>query len=128
MAKQFCNELVEVLKQVKFSIIIDESIDISSKKQLAIVVRFYCDQEMRVKSRFFKLIEVTKSDAETLANGDFTQLEKNNIPCDNMIGFASDTTNVMFGTHHSGAKRKNSSFVFDEVSVSLSTLMCFTCM
>ena len=86
---------------MKFSLIIDESTDIASKKQLAIVVRFYCDREMRVKSRFFKLVEVTKGDADTLANSVFTQLEKNGIPCENMIGFASDTTNVMFGAHHS---------------------------
>lgn len=101
MAKRFHGELVKVLKHVNFSLIIDDSTDIASKKQLAIVVCFYCDREMRVRSRFFKLMEVTRGDAETLASVVFSQLEKYGIPCDNMIGFAADTTSVMFRVHHS---------------------------
>lgn len=41
---------------------IDESTDIAAKKQLAIVVRVYSSQEMRVKSRFLNLVEVTSGD------------------------------------------------------------------
>ena len=66
IAKRFNMELVEILRKVKFSVLIDESTDIASRKQLAIVVRFYCDKEMRVRSRFFKLVDVSVANAETL--------------------------------------------------------------
>ena len=45
LAKKFRNAFDEILRNIKFSIIIDESTDISTKKQLAIVVRFFCNQE-----------------------------------------------------------------------------------
>ena len=44
-----------------------ESTDIASKKQLAIiVVHFYCDRELKVRSGFFKLVEVTHCDADSI--------------------------------------------------------------
>ena len=55
IAKNFRDELEELLRYTKFSLFIDESTDIASKKQLAVVVRFYCDRELKVKSCFFKL-------------------------------------------------------------------------
>ena len=65
------------------------------------MIRFYCNQEKRVKSVFFKLIEVSSADANHITANIFDSLEKAAIPINNMIGFAADTTNVMFGSHHS---------------------------
>ena len=47
LAKQFRCDLIETLRNIKFSIIIDESTDISSKKQLAVAVRFFCHKELK---------------------------------------------------------------------------------
>ena len=55
-------EIKMAVRHTKCSLIIDKSTDIASKKQLA-VVRFYCDRELKVRSHFFKLVEVTHSDA-----------------------------------------------------------------
>lgn len=101
IAKTFRDELEELLRHTKFSLIIDESTDIASKKQLAIVVRFYCNRELRVRSRFFKLVEVMHSDADSITAAVLDGFEKSGVPTDNIIGYASDTTNVMFGQHHS---------------------------
>ena len=101
LAKRFRNELEAVLRCTSFSIIIDESTDISIKKQLAIVVRFFCEKENKIKSQFFKLLEVAAGDATTLVSCITSLFEKEKIPLDNMIGYAPDTTNVMFGQHHS---------------------------
>lgn len=62
----FRSLLVEKLRNTLFSIIIDESTDISSTKLLAIVVRFFCDKGKSVKSQFLKLLKVTKGDATTI--------------------------------------------------------------
>ncbi len=64
LAQQFRDQLEEVLKHIKFSVVIDETTDIAAKKQLAIVVRFYCNRERRVRSSFFQTIEVTAADAD----------------------------------------------------------------
>ena len=101
LAKKFRNSLEETLRCTKFSIIIDESTDISTKKQLAVAVRYYCDKEKKVGSQFFKLVEVAHGDANTLVMCLVSLFEKQKIPFENIIGYASDTTNVMFGQYHS---------------------------
>ena len=58
LAHRFRYELQDTLRKTMFSIIIDESTDVSSKKQLALVVRFFSNKENRVKSQFLKLIAV----------------------------------------------------------------------
>lgn len=50
---------------------------------------------------FLRLIEVSESDATTLTDKLLSYFEKASIPLQNIIGYASDTTNVMFGAHHS---------------------------
>lgn len=85
----------DLLKSTFFSIIIDESTDIATKKQLAIVVRYFSERENKVK------IEVAAGDATTLVSTITSLFEKENIPLKNIIGYSSDTTNVMFGQHHS---------------------------
>ena len=101
IAKRFRCELEEILQKTKFSLIIDETTGIAACKQLTIVVRFFSDRENRVKSKFLKLIEVTMTDASMLTLAILSLFESKQIPVDNMIGYASDTTNVMFGEHHS---------------------------
>ena len=54
-----------------------------------------------MKSKFFKLIEVPQGYANTLTSHIVSVFKKKKIPLENIIGFASDTTNVMFGQHHS---------------------------
>lgn len=44
--------LAAVLKKTLFSVIIDETTDISAKKCLVIIVRYYCEQELRVVDAF----------------------------------------------------------------------------
>lgn len=47
------------------------------------------------------MLEVTDSDATTLTTILVSFLEKTSIPLKIIVGYASDTTNVMFGEHHS---------------------------
>lgn len=100
LANHFWAQLYDNLKNTFFSII-NETTDISSEKLLAIVVRFFCAKEKRVKSQFLKLLEVAESDADTLVWALTSSFNKNQIPLSNVIGYASDMTNVMFGQHHS---------------------------
>ena len=46
-------------------------------------------------------MEVPQSDAETLFQTILNMFENNNIPLEHIIGYASDTTDVMFGEFNS---------------------------
>nr|CAH7749980.1 unnamed protein product [Callosobruchus chinensis] len=86
--------LVDILKKTKFSILTDDSTDISTCKATAIVVS---DGN-------------TKCDAETLYNLIINAFASHSIPPDNIIGFASDGCNVMMGSKNSVASRFRENF------------------
>ncbi|KAJ8914868.1 hypothetical protein NQ315_014881 [Exocentrus adspersus] len=89
--------LVEQLKVTKFSIIIDETTDISSKKCLAILVRFVDNNSCVIKENLLGLVEVEKCDAEGLTRTILDVLHKFDIDHQNVIGFAADNASVMMG-------------------------------
>ena len=47
-----------------------------------------------------QIIELAHGDAETLFGAISNAFEKESIHLSNIIGFAADTTNVMFGQHN----------------------------
>ena len=98
-------ELVEKLKTKHFSVIIDETTDVSTAKELAVVARLYDNDTMQVDCPLYDLVELAQCDAESLFQALLGLLERDGIPISNIIGFAADTTNVMFGEHNSVASR-----------------------
>lgn len=78
-----------------YSIIVDESTDISAKKSLAIVIRYFCGT--RVRDRFLDMIEVEDQTDNGLYQALMECLKRSNIPADRMIGFAADNASVMMG-------------------------------
>jgi hypothetical protein len=54
-----------------------------------------------IKCQLYNLVEVPQANAETLFNVLLKAFDDHNIPIDNIIGYASDTTNVMFGQFNS---------------------------
>ena len=105
LAPQFHQKLVSELQKGPFSLIIDETTDVSTCKEVALVTRQYDSQSMTVKCSLYELIEVTGSSAEELFQAISHAIERDNIPFCNIIGFASDTTNVMFGQNNSVVSR-----------------------
>lgn len=94
----FSEELCIKLREKPFSVIIDETTDRSTSKQLSIMVQFYDKSLVCV---FLDLLEVKDSTAV----GIFTAVKEcfinKRIPMDNIIGFCSDTASVMMGSKHS---------------------------
>lgn len=99
----FSKSLVEILKTTMFSIIPDETTDISSEKQLALCVVYFDYEKMEPVTSFFDMAVVEKCDAQSLYDAIKKCFEDKDIPLNNIIGFASDTCNVMFGERHSVA-------------------------
>lgn len=88
------------LRNVKFSLIVDESTDRKCEKEMCMVVRSYRDDN--IKDDFFGLIKLSSADALTLYNHIVEYFTSNDIPYkQNLIGFASDGANVLMGHQHS---------------------------
>jgi hypothetical protein len=78
------SKVVQHLKSNFFSLIIDESTDISVTKSMAICVRTLYNGE--IKSLFYRLVEVNGSTAKELSDSILAQLALDDIPLSNITG------------------------------------------
>ena len=78
-----------------FSLLIDESTDVSVSQVLAVVVR--CIQDNEMKDSLLDIVEVESGSAETLYAAVKGLLAAKNIPMQNIIGFAADNCATMMG-------------------------------
>lgn len=97
------SDLVLRLKNTKFSLIIDESTDLSTVKHLVLIVRFYDQSVQKTCDEFLSLIEVKDCTAQGLYSSIVNFFDEHGISFDNLIGFASDNASVMMG-EKSGVK------------------------
>ncbi|XP_036322244.1 uncharacterized protein LOC118736257 [Rhagoletis pomonella] len=88
--------IVNYLKQNKFSLIVDETTDVSMKKCLVLVAR-YVDSVHVVHDRFLAMIELAQADAQTIFFAIKEFFRKYSIPLQNIIGLATDGASVMAG-------------------------------
>lgn len=112
------NKLAMKMRTTMFAIIIDETTDVSIKKSLAVAVRFFDDEIKRVKDRCFALIEIENATADGLFQEICALLKNNNIPINNLVGFAADNASVMMGNIN-GVKAK-----FQQVLPNLFVMPC----
>jgi hypothetical protein len=101
----FHGKLVDKLKSHPFSLIIDETTDVSTQKELALVTRQYDKETKKVTCALYELVELSLGNAEAIFKAICGLLEKDGIPINKIVGFAADTTNVMFGQHNSVVSR-----------------------
>lgn len=94
---EFSKTICELIKGQKFSIMIDETTDISTKKCLALVIRFADKKANCVKDHFLDLIEIEQCTAEAITNEIFNTLKKYHLNAADLIGFAADNAAVMSG-------------------------------
>ena len=124
--------LADTLQHTKFSVLTDESTDISSVKISCIVVRYLDESTTKMCSKFWELHPIfsncncnvgggknvptilSKDDAKTanegapgknIFEGIMESFRKYSIPTDNIVGFASDGCNVMMGSKNSVSSR-----------------------
>ena len=93
----YVKELIDILRCKRFSIIPDETTDVSSEKQLAICVMYVDETDLSAVTRFLDIVEVDNSGAHGLYQAIRRVFEEKFIPLSNIIGYSSDTCNVMFG-------------------------------
>lgn len=90
-------DVAKDIRKWKFSIIIDETTDITTKKCLAVLVRYFDVKACAVRDRFLSLIELTTADAQTIYGSLLKLFSDLRVPIENCVGFASDNASVMMG-------------------------------
>ncbi|KAL7742914.1 hypothetical protein ACLKA6_002064 [Drosophila palustris] len=95
LAPHFDEELRKDIGDSKFSLLIDESTDISINKVLGVAIVFYSNQRLDITSTLLSLIQIESGDAVTIANCVLAELNKRKIPIKNMVGIGTDNANVM---------------------------------
>lgn len=99
VADQERSDINSILETTKFSIIIDESTDISVSQILAVIVRYYDNVQCCVKDALLDTVEVEDGTAQGLYTSVKTLFAQRNIPINNVIGFASDNCSTMMGVN-----------------------------
>lgn len=103
IGKEERDEIIDVIRKNNFSILVDESTDISDKKSLCLLVRFVCPVSGLVQTRLLELISVDARDSSAVKLYEAVKncLIEKDIPLENIIGLACDGANVMIGQHNS---------------------------
>ncbi|KAH6927071.1 hypothetical protein HPB50_026683 [Hyalomma asiaticum] len=89
------------LKGSSYSLMVDESTDISTTKQLCIVVRFLNSAENKIATTLLDLVELSDGTAQTLHDTVVKTLDKHGLPVKNCLGLCTDGANSMSGNHNS---------------------------
>ncbi|XP_026280026.2 uncharacterized protein LOC113207611 [Frankliniella occidentalis] len=103
VAKTEIEETVQNIKNCPFSILVDESPDVSHKKNFCVIVKYVDPKTNLIRTDLLHMIELDPKDcsAEKIF-GSFENLIKYyEIPVTNIIGLACDNANVMIGVNNS---------------------------
>lgn len=97
------NETIEIIRTCPFSVLVDESTDISSHKSLCVLVNFVHPKAGTVHTRLLELVAIDATDcsARKIYEEFKNCLQSKQIPIKNIIGIASDGANVMVGKNNS---------------------------
>ena len=106
LAPAMREEVVQVCHSSAFSILCDGGNDHFDKKYFAVLVRYWDVKVNHVVTRFLAMPICNKADAENLFDALNTAMEEHEIPWNNVVGYASDTVNVMVGAHNLVVKVK----------------------
>ncbi|XP_036328897.1 uncharacterized protein LOC118741149 [Rhagoletis pomonella] len=89
-----CRQISEITKQPYYSVIIDESTDISMDKNLAVIIRVFTN---KCRDRFLDFVQVSDSSSAGIFNALLKVLNDHDIPLSNLLGFTADNCGVMMG-------------------------------
>lgn len=100
------SETIEIIRTCPFSVLVDESTDISSHKFFCVLVHYVHPKAGTVHTRLLELVAIDATDgrAKKVYEEFKSCLQSKQIPIKNLVGMASDGANMMVG--------KNNSFFF----------------
>lgn len=100
LAPHFLQTLVADIGDNKFSLLLDESTDISVSKYLGVVIRYFSEIKTQVVSTYLGLIELAAGDARAIVTALMGFLAKCGLKKENLIGIGTDNASVMTGVRN----------------------------
>ncbi len=97
-------QLKQLLASPVFSILIDETTDVSVINEMVIYSRFITS-EGEIRTVFLKIVELPNGCAETIEQALIKYLESCSLPMQRLVGFGSDGASVMTGRLNGVAAR-----------------------
>ena len=101
LAPSMENDLRKDIGENCYSLIIDESTDITAHKQLCVIVRYFSRSLKRIVSSFLGLITLESGTAIAIFNALMSFLKSKNISPDKCVGIGTDGCNTMYGNTNS---------------------------
>lgn len=93
--------LVETLNSTPWSLVIDETTDVSVNAALAIVAQFYSAKDKRLMGSLIEVEDSSDATATGITDTVFGVFEKVGMKTNMLVGFCADTFNAMFDVNHS---------------------------
>jgi len=100
LGPHFLKVLLGDLGSNKYSLLLDESTDISVSKYLGVVIRYFSPRAGEVILTFLGLVYLEKADATTIAKALSDLLAACGIEMSNLVGIGTDNAPVMTGTYN----------------------------
>ena len=97
----YLHEAISALRSHSYSLIINETTDLSTAKQLVVLTTYFDMQSLEYKSFLLDMPEIVDGTAEGICSAVKHVFAELHIPMEKMFGYSSDTTNVMFGQFNS---------------------------
>ncbi|CAL9702146.1 unnamed protein product [Knipowitschia caucasica] len=100
LAPYFLKKLVTDVGDQRFSLLLDESTDVSVSKYLGVVIRYFSDTKQTIVSTFLGLVELEGGDARSIARAVVAFLEKCSLKKEKLLGIGTDNASVMTGINN----------------------------
>ncbi len=101
LSPHFQKELLQDLHDVPFSLLVDESTDISITKLLACSIRYFSSKSRTIVTTFLDILELAEGDAKSLTDAVQQLLVKWSLNKDKFVGLSTDGASAMIGQRNS---------------------------
>ncbi|KAK9674651.1 protein of unknown function (DUF4371) [Popillia japonica] len=95
------DELITDIGNSSYSLIIDESTDMSVNQYLCLSVRYFSEVKAKVVTTFLGIVEVKDANAVGLANTLTDYIRKTGLKVENLLALATDGASVLCGSKNS---------------------------
>lgn len=109
LAPHFLKDLQNDVQDGVFSLIVDESTDVSIIKYLGIVVRYFSISTAKIVTTFLKLSHIDSCDADGITNAIKFTLAELKLDIRKLVGLGTDNASVMVGINNGVFKKLSES-------------------
>ena len=126
----FKSELKLDIGNGRYSVLLDESTDITVTKLLAVCIVYFSETQCSIVSTFLGMIDLHEGTADAIVNALKSLLSEYDLNLQNLRGVGTDNVQVMVGINnglYKKLKEGNSSPCADSMCVSFYTTSCIIC-